>query len=139
MIYIHSKTSKHNCYIIVTTNTYKKGTIRNGIKHFLKIYKGMKIIITKNVRLNMHNIYVTLSCLQSIDGFIILQNITMQEICKVNFKKRSLKTLESISKHNITKHIQNNNPLKSCKEKNKHLIMIGDLNDDNIDNNIVNY
>jgi hypothetical protein len=63
----------------------------------------------------------------------------MQEICKVNFKKRSLKTLESISKHNITKHIQNNNPLKSCKEKNKHLIMIGDLNDDNIDNNIVNY
>jgi hypothetical protein len=32
--------------------------------------------------------------------------------------------LEPISKHNITKNIQNNNPLKSYKEKNKHLIMI---------------
>jgi hypothetical protein len=30
-----------------------------------------------NVRLNMHNINVTLSCLRSIDGFIILRNITM--------------------------------------------------------------
>jgi hypothetical protein len=29
--------------------------------------------------------------------------------------------------------------LKSHKEKNKHLIMIGDLDDDNIDNNIINY
>jgi hypothetical protein len=47
--------------------------------------------------------------------------------------------LEFISKHNTTKNIQNNNPLKSYKEKNKNLIVISDLNDDNIDNNIINY
>jgi hypothetical protein len=46
--------------------------------------------------------------------------------------------LEPISKHNITKNIQNNNPLKSYKEKIK-LIMIDDLNDNNIDNNIIDY
>jgi hypothetical protein len=40
-----------------------------------------------NVRLNMHNIYITLSRLRSINGLTILQNITMQNICKVNFKK----------------------------------------------------
>ncbi len=28
--------------------------------------------------------------------------------------------------------------MKSYKEQNKHLIMIGDLNDDNINNNIIN-
>jgi hypothetical protein len=33
--------------------------------------------LPNNVCLNMHNINVTLSCLRSIDGFIILQNITM--------------------------------------------------------------
>jgi hypothetical protein len=43
-----------------------------------------------NVQLNMHNIYVTLSCLPSLNGFVILQNITIQDICKVNFKKGSL-------------------------------------------------
>jgi hypothetical protein len=31
---------------------------------------------------------------------------------------------KSIPKHNITKNIQNNYPLKSYKEKYKHLIMI---------------
>jgi len=62
----------------------------------------------------------------------------MQDICKTNFKKGSLKMLEPISKHNITKHIQNNNPLKSYKEFKKKN-MIGDLNDDNIDNKIINY
>ncbi len=46
--------------------------------------------------------------------------------------------LEPISKHNITKNVQNNNPLKSYTEK-KNLIMIGDSNDDNMDNNIINY
>jgi len=46
-----------------------------------------------NVHLNMHNIYITLSPPQSMDGFIILQNITMQDICKANFKKGSLKML----------------------------------------------
>jgi len=64
MIHIHSKTSKKKCYIIVATNTYKKGLICNEIKYitrqtmstskiqclapFLKNYKGMKIIIIEN-------------------------------------------------------------------------------------------
>jgi hypothetical protein len=62
----------------------------------------------------------------------------MQDKCKANFKKGSLEMLEPISKHNITKNVQNNNPLKSYTEK-KNLIMIGDSNDDNMDNNIINY
>ncbi len=65
MIDIHSKTSKQKCYIIVVTNTYKKGPIRNDIKYiirqkmstsktqclapFFKTYKGMKVIITKKI------------------------------------------------------------------------------------------
>ncbi len=65
MIDIHSKTSKQKCYIIVATNTYKKRPIHNDIKYmirqtmsisktqcltpFLKIYKGMKVIIIKNL------------------------------------------------------------------------------------------
>ncbi len=63
MIDIHSKTSKQKCYIIIATNTYKKGPICNHIKYiirrtmftskfqcltpFLKVYEGMKIIITE--------------------------------------------------------------------------------------------
>jgi hypothetical protein len=47
--------------------------------------------------------------------------------------------LEPFSKHNITKTIQDNNPLKSYKEKNKHIIMISNLDDDNVDNNVINY
>ncbi len=53
-----------------------------------------------------------------------LRNITMQDISKANFKKRLVEMLEPLSKHSITKNIQNNNPLKSYKEKNKHLIMV---------------
>ncbi len=68
-----------------------------------------------NVHLNMHHIYVTLSLLQSMDVLIILRNITMQNIRKVNFKIWSLEMLEPISKHNRTKNIQNNNPLKFTK------------------------
>jgi IMP cyclohydrolase len=49
------------------------------------------------------NIYVTFSCLQSMDGLIILQNITMQDISKANLKKGLLEMLELVSKHNITK------------------------------------
>jgi len=45
--------------------------------------------------------------------------------------------LEPISKHNTTAKVQNNYPLKSYKEKNKHLIMINDSIDTNIDNNII--
>jgi hypothetical protein len=48
----------------------------------------------------------------------------MQDINKTNFKKGLVEMLEPISKHSIIKNIQNNNPLKSYKEKNKHLIMI---------------
>ncbi len=83
----------------------------------------------------MHNIYVTLSCLQSINVLIILWNITMQNISKIKFKKGLLEMLKPISKHNITKNIQNNNPLKSYKENKKISIMIDDW-DNNIDNNI---
>ncbi len=50
-----------------------------------------------------------------------------------------MEIFEPIPKHNITKNIQNNYPLKSYKEKDKHLIMINDLNDENLDNNIINY
>jgi hypothetical protein len=50
-----------------------------------------------------------------------------------------LEIFEPIPKHNITKNIQNNYPLKSYKEKDKHLIMINDLDDENLDNNIINY
>ncbi len=38
-----------------------------------------------SIQLNMH-MYVTLSCLRSINGLVILQDITIQDICKVNFK-----------------------------------------------------
>jgi hypothetical protein len=47
--------------------------------------------------------------------------------------------LEPILKHNITKNIKNNYPLKSYKEKYKHLIMINDLYNEDIENNIINY
>jgi glucuronate isomerase len=47
--------------------------------------------------------------------------------------------LEPISKHNTTTKVQNNYPLKSYKEKNKHLVIINDSIDNNIDNNIINY
>jgi hypothetical protein len=47
----------------------------------------------------------------------------MQNISKFNFKKGSVEMLEPISKHSITKNIQNNNPMKSYQKK-KHLIMI---------------
>jgi hypothetical protein len=46
--------------------------------------------------------------------------------------------LEPISKHNTTK-VQNNYPLKSYKQKTKHLVMIYDSIDTNIDNNIIDY
>jgi hypothetical protein len=39
----------------------------------------------------MHNIYITLSHLCFRDGLVILQNITIQNIHKANFKKNILK------------------------------------------------
>jgi hypothetical protein len=50
----------------------------------------------------------------------------MQNISKIKFKKGLLEMLKPISKHNITKNIQNNNPLKSYKENKKISIMIDD-------------
>jgi hypothetical protein len=47
--------------------------------------------------------------------------------------------LEPISKHNTTTKVQNNDPLKSYKEKNKHLVMINDSIDTNIDNGVIDY
>jgi hypothetical protein len=35
----------------------------------------------------MHNIYVTLSRLRSLDGLIILKDISIEDICKAKFKK----------------------------------------------------
>jgi len=39
-----------------------------------------------NMCLHMHNMYITLSCLWSIEEFKMLWNITIQDICKTNFK-----------------------------------------------------
>jgi hypothetical protein len=55
----------------------------------------------------MHSKYAILSRLRSIDGFIILWNITFQDIYNANFKEGLLEMLEPIPKH-ITKNIQNN-------------------------------
>ncbi len=49
----------------------------------------------------MHNMYVTLSCLCSFDGFIILQNITIQNIHKVDFKKGSLEMTTPVLRSSI--------------------------------------
>jgi hypothetical protein len=35
----------------------------------------------------MHNIYVTLSQLRSLDGVVILKDISIEDICKAKFKK----------------------------------------------------
>ncbi len=40
-----------------------------------------------NILINMHNIYVTLSWLLSLDGLIILKDISIEDICKDKFKK----------------------------------------------------
>jgi len=48
----------------------------------------------------MHNIYVTLSCLSSLNEFVILRNITIQDIRKANFKIGSLE-MTSIVKSKI--------------------------------------
>ncbi len=40
-----------------------------------------------NVPIKMHNIYVTLSQLRSLDGLVILRDISIEDICKPNSKK----------------------------------------------------
>jgi hypothetical protein len=130
MIDIHSKKSKEKCYIIVTTNTYKKSPICNDIKciirqtmsisktqcltPFLKIYKGMKIIITKNLypKLKIVNestgyiknisltssewihkdvtIHPPINVLVNFNGFIgktiKLQNIKLESLLKISYQ-----------------------------------------------------
>ncbi len=58
-----------------------------------------------SIQLNMHNMYVTFSRLHFLNGLIILQDITIQDICKVNFKinfkKGSLEITTPILKSNI--------------------------------------
>jgi hypothetical protein len=52
-------------------------------------------------------------------GLIILQNITIQNTHKINFKHESLKMLVLVSKHNITKKKKKKKhcPLKYYNEK----------------------
>jgi hypothetical protein len=69
-----------------------------------------------SIQLNMHNMYVTFSRLRSLNGLIILQDITIQDICKVNFKinlkKGSLEITAPILKSNI---YQINTATQYCK------------------------
>jgi hypothetical protein len=44
-----------------------------------------------NVLINTHNIYVTLSQLRFSDGLVILKDISIKDICKAKFKKKSSK------------------------------------------------
>jgi hypothetical protein len=80
----------------------------------------------------MHNIYVTLSRLCSIDEPIILQDITIQNINKIEFLKKSIHMVTPISKHDITKEKYKRCTLKPNNKK--ELIMIKE----NSDNNIIN-
>ncbi len=58
-----------------------------------------------------------LSHLSSIEGFIILLNISIQDICKIHKKIKSLQMMTPISKHNITKDKHKHCPLQSFKKK----------------------
>jgi len=49
-----------------------------------------------NVPISMHNIYVTLSRLCSLDGFIILRDIFIEYIYKAKFKKKVIKDLTKL-------------------------------------------
>ncbi len=60
----------------------------------------------------MHNIYVTLSQLCSLDGFVILRDIYLQKTCKTKFKKRSL---EMTKPHSDQKNL-NINGIKTIKD-----------------------
>jgi hypothetical protein len=54
---------------------------------------------SNNVPINMHNIYVTLSQFHSLDGFVILRDISIKDICKAKLKKKK--------SSNITKPLSN--------------------------------
>ncbi len=78
----------------------------------------------------MHNIYITLWHLHSINGLIILGYITIQDISKTEFKfKGSIDMVTSTSKHDITKEKYKHCMLKLDNEK--IIIMIEEsLNND---------
>ncbi len=80
----------------------------------------------------MHNIYVTLSRLCSIDELIILQYIIIQDIKKIELKKNSIYMVTPTSKHDITKEKYKHYMLKP--DNKKELIMI----EENSNNNIIN-
>lgn len=83
----------------------------------------------------MHKNMQMLSHLCSIYGFIILQNITIQNRHKINFKHESLKMLTPISKHNVTKKQTKTLPIQILQWKDDHLIMIKD----HLDSHIIDY
>jgi hypothetical protein len=59
-----------------------------------------------------------LSCLRSIDGLIILRDITIQDISKIEFKfKGSIDMVTSTSKHDITKEKHKHCTLKLNNKK----------------------
>jgi hypothetical protein len=115
MINIHSKTSKQKCYIIVAINTYKKGSICNDIKYiiiqtmstsktqcltpFLKIYKGLKIIITKKLYPKLKIVNRSIGYIENIsliDSKWIHKNVTMHPPINVlinfnDFIKKNIK------------------------------------------------
>jgi hypothetical protein len=129
MIDIHLKTSTQKCYIIIATNTYKKGPICSDIKYiirqtmstsktqcltsFFKIYKKMNIII-------IENLYPKLGIVNGNVGYIenisltylewIQKDITMyppinvlvnfNDFIKKNIKLQNIK-LESLPKNVI--------------------------------------
>jgi len=80
----------------------------------------------------MHNIYITLSCLCSIDELIILQDITIQNISKIEFKKKINTYGDTYFKTWHNKRKYKHYTLKP--DNRKKLIMIKK----NSDNNIIN-
>jgi len=81
---------------------------------------------------NMHNIYVTLLCLRSLNGLVILQDIIIQDIHKANFLKGSLHmaripvVMSDIEKTITPKCLKEKKPMQHemCKTKNDNPIEI---------------
>jgi hypothetical protein len=78
-----------------------------------------------SIQLYMHNMYVTFSCLHFLDGLIILRDITIKDIRKVNFKinlkKGSLEMTKPILKSNISQINTPTQYLKLIEEKKEYV------------------
>jgi len=86
----------------------------------------------------MHNIYITLSCLHSIDGQIILWDITIQVISKTEFKFKGSIDMVTSTSIDITEEKHKHYMFETWQQKN--LIMIEEnLDDDIINDNVINY